>query len=215
MVVCEEPPSPHNDMLYGNRLDRKDQEVSCLKHQEVDHLFTKCVHVQMLPFEVLMILSKLLFLLFTYSLSCLQNMHIFVIFLTLLKFFPVYKSTWFTNTSVLLGFSPSAFNKSAIFALFGFLPDRCCYGNETEGNWGELSHDSTCGQVAPFPARKISTSGKEHKDHGLMASSTDETKTMSSSRGVGSLSDLKNLFPTKTHLLIFVGYMALFISQGL
>ena len=40
-------------------------------------------------------------------------------------------------------------------------------------------------------------------------------KTMPSSRGLGSISDLKNLFPTKTHFLIFVGYMALFISQGL
>ncbi|KAL9952448.1 hypothetical protein ACROYT_G039707 [Oculina patagonica] len=34
-------------------------------------------------------------------------------------------------------------------------------------------------------------------------------------RGVGALSDLKNLFPTKVHFLIFVGYMALFISQGI
>ncbi|PFX27189.1 CMP-sialic acid transporter [Stylophora pistillata] len=38
---------------------------------------------------------------------------------------------------------------------------------------------------------------------------------MPSSRGIGSISDLKNLFPTKTHFLIFVGYMALFISQGI
>ncbi|XP_066933113.1 UDP-galactose transporter senju-like [Clytia hemisphaerica] len=30
-----------------------------------------------------------------------------------------------------------------------------------------------------------------------------------------SLSDLKNLFPTKLHAIIFVGYMALFINQGI
>ena len=30
----------------------------------------------------------------------------------------------------------------------------------------------------------------------------------------GSLSDLKNLFPTNVHFVIFVGYMALFINQG-
>ena len=29
-----------------------------------------------------------------------------------------------------------------------------------------------------------------------------------------SLSDLRNLFPTKLHAVIFVGYMALFINQG-
>lgn len=29
-----------------------------------------------------------------------------------------------------------------------------------------------------------------------------------------SVSDLKNLFPTKIHLLIFIGYMTLFINQG-
>jgi len=29
-----------------------------------------------------------------------------------------------------------------------------------------------------------------------------------------SISDLKNLFPTKVHLLIFIGYMSLFINQG-
>ena len=34
------------------------------------------------------------------------------------------------------------------------------------------------------------------------------------SSSLGSLSDLKNLFPTKTHFVIFVGYMALFINQG-
>ena len=34
-------------------------------------------------------------------------------------------------------------------------------------------------------------------------------------REVGALSDLKNLFPTKVHFFIFVGYMALFISQGM
>lgn len=32
---------------------------------------------------------------------------------------------------------------------------------------------------------------------------------------IPSLSDLKNLFPTKLHAVIFVGYMALFINQGI
>ena len=31
---------------------------------------------------------------------------------------------------------------------------------------------------------------------------------------LGSPSDLKNLFPTKTRLFIFLGYMALFVNQG-
>ena len=30
-----------------------------------------------------------------------------------------------------------------------------------------------------------------------------------------SLSDLSNVFPTKFHAVIFVGYMALFINQGI
>ena len=30
----------------------------------------------------------------------------------------------------------------------------------------------------------------------------------------GSTSGLKNLFPTKIHFVIFVGYMALFVNQG-
>ena len=47
-----------------------------------------------------------------------------------------------------------------------------------------------------------------------MADQVEETKTMAGLRGVGALSDLKNLFPTKIHFFIFVGYMALFINQG-
>ena len=31
----------------------------------------------------------------------------------------------------------------------------------------------------------------------------------------GALSDLKNLFPTAKHFFIFIGYMALFINQGI
>ena len=30
-----------------------------------------------------------------------------------------------------------------------------------------------------------------------------------------SLADLSNLFPTKLHAVIFVGYMGLFINQGI
>ena len=40
---------------------------------------------------------------------------------TLLIFFPVYKSTWFTKTRVLFGLSSPEFNKSAIFSTFAFL----------------------------------------------------------------------------------------------
>lgn len=47
-----------------------------------------------------------------------------------------------------------------------------------------------------------------------MATPVEEPKTMAGVRGVGALSDLKNLFPTKIHFFIFVGYMALFINQG-
>ena len=32
--------------------------------------------------------------------------------------------------------------------------------------------------------------------------------------GAGWVSSLKNLFPTKLHFVIFIGYMALFINQG-
>lgn len=49
----------------------------------------------------------------------------------------------------------------------------------------------------------------------MAASTTEEPKTMAVFREVGALSDLKNLFPTKVHFFIFVGYMALFISQGM
>lgn len=47
-----------------------------------------------------------------------------------------------------------------------------------------------------------------------MAAPMEEPKSMAALRGVGALSDLKNLFPTKVHFFIFVGYMALFINQG-
>ena len=47
-----------------------------------------------------------------------------------------------------------------------------------------------------------------------MAAPTEEPKVMAALRGVGAIADLKNLFPTKIHFLIFVGYMALFINQG-
>ena len=47
-----------------------------------------------------------------------------------------------------------------------------------------------------------------------MAVPMEEPKTMAALRGVGALSDLKNLFPTKIHFFIFVGYMALSINQG-
>ena len=40
---------------------------------------------------------------------------------TLLIFFPVYKSTWFTKTRVLFGLSSPEFDKSAIFSTFAFL----------------------------------------------------------------------------------------------
>lgn len=46
-----------------------------------------------------------------------------------------------------------------------------------------------------------------------MASSSSSDGKMP--RGVGALSDLKNLFPTGKHFFIFVGYMALFINQGI
>ncbi|XP_001628633.2 UDP-galactose transporter senju isoform X2 [Nematostella vectensis] len=38
---------------------------------------------------------------------------------------------------------------------------------------------------------------------------------MSSYLSAVSVSNLKNLFPTKTHFFIFIGYMALFINQGI
>jgi len=47
-----------------------------------------------------------------------------------------------------------------------------------------------------------------------MAVEVEETKVMAGVRGVGALADLKNLFPTNNHFFIFVGYMALFINQG-
>jgi len=47
-----------------------------------------------------------------------------------------------------------------------------------------------------------------------MVTPMEEPKAMAGVRGVGALADLKNLFPTKNHFFIFVGYMALFINQG-
>ena len=49
----------------------------------------------------------------------------------------------------------------------------------------------------------------------MASASSQEEKTMPSYGRIGTLSVLKNLFPTATHFLIFIGYMALFINQGM